>query len=368
MISSLGLGGAERNVSRMANFWAARGHVVTIVTLSADEDFYRLDQRVARHKLGVLVGSIGLLDALWRNAQRIARLRATIRQLAPEVVISFLDQTNVLALLAARRLNVPVIVSERTDPAVRPLKRVWRALRRVTYPHAACVVVQTSRAAAYFRDNEKVRTVVIPNAVERASFVLYSERILPRPNVMGIGRLAPEKGFDLLLRAFALVAAVHPQWSLFLVGDGAMRGELQRLANDLQVASRVTFLGSQQEVIALLAQADLFVLSSRFEGFPNALCEAMAIGRAVVAFDCPSGPGEIIRHGENGLLVPPEDVAKLAETLECLMRDPLLRNRLGERARDVVVRLGVEEIMARWEGLFRELTKESTRHAERPPH
>lgn len=352
VISSLGPGGAERNASRMANFWAARGHAVSIVTLAVGDDFYTLDRRVVRYKLDALTGSTGLLDALRRNVSRIGQLRETFRQLAPDVLISFLDQTNILVLLAARGLNVPVIVSERSDPAVRPLGRVWQMLRRATYARAECVVVQTARAAAYFRSSKKLRTVVIPNSVEPPSFNSFVGLAVPRPNVMGVGRFGPEKGFDLLIRAFAHVASDYPQWSLVLIGEGPMRGELERLALEQGIASRVRFLGNQREVITLLAQTDLYVLSSRFEGFPNALCEAMAIGRAVVSFDCPSGPGEIIQHGDDGLLVPPEDVAALAETIKRLMGDASLRSRLGRRARDIVLRFGIDDVMARWEELF----------------
>lgn len=337
----------------MANFWATRGHAVTIVTLAADGDFYTLNQQVARHRLGVLALSTGPFDALRLNAYRVRRLRATIRQLAPNVVISFLDQTNVLVLLATYGLNVPVIVSERIDPAVRPLKRVWRLLRRMTYPRATRVVVQTVRAANYFLRDQKVHTIVIPNPVEPAYLCPSYDSLVPHPNVMGMGRLVPQKGFDLLIRAFARVSERHPEWLLLLVGDGPMRGELQRLAYDHGIASRVRFMGNQPGAGTFLGQADLLVLPSRFEGFPNVLCEAMAAGRAVVAFDCPSGPGEIIRHGDDGLLVPPEDVAGLAGTMERLMGDSALRDRLGERARDVVLRFGIDEIMARWEELFR---------------
>lgn len=347
MVASLSSGGAERVIAMMANYWAAQGQTVTLVTLTADEqDFYTVDPRVNRVRLGLLGDSPTMLHGLMNNIHRIFVLRRSLRASAPDVVISFLDQMNILTLIAAWGTKVPLVVSERIDPSVRPLSALWRLLRILTYPLASRVVVQTERAGKYFGRLVRRRLAVIPNPV--MSHPGTKTLRVPRPCVMGIGRLEHQKGFDMLLRAFSYVSHLHPEWSLVLIGDGSLRGELQDLSRTLKLGEKVHFPGRVDVNEPLLKQADIFVMSSRFEGFPNALCEAMAAGCATISFDCPSGPREIIVNGDDGILVPSEDVEALSVAMNRLMENEEERRRLAERATRVVLRFGVEEVMRMW--------------------
>lgn len=360
VIATLGPGGAERVLSTMANYWTERGHIVTLVTLETTErDFYHVDPRAHRVGLGLIWPSATLFEALRNNFCRVRELRRAIRACKPDVIVSFLDQTNVLTLLAAAGLRIPVVVSERIDPHHQPLSAVWRWMRARTYPRAGRIVVQTERAGRYFRSAAARRLAVLPNPVLLRPG--HAAEVLPRPVVVGIGRLEYQKGFDLLLRAFARIASSWPEWTLVLVGEGSLKTELERLASTLGLRDKVRFMGTVEVTELLLMQIDVFVLPSRFEGFPNALCEAMAAGRAVIASDCPSGPGEIIQNGENGLLVPIENVSALANVLERLVGDPALRLRLGRQARNVAVRFDIESVMARWDRMLSELTAEGTK-------
>ena len=146
-----------------------------------------------------------------------------------------------------------------------------------------------------------------------------------------MGRLAPQKGFDLLIDAFSRVAGRHPQWSLQILGEGPDRPALERLIDVKGLAGRVVLAGWEPDPSAVLQQGDLFVLSSRFEGFPNALLEAMACGLPSVSFNCQSGPAEIIRDQIDGILVPPEDVPGLADAIDRALTDEALRRRLAAR-------------------------------------
>lgn len=352
---SLWAGGAERVMSILANAWAGQGRDVTVLTLAASAtDFYALAPSVRRVGLDVMADSAGLASALLNNARRGAAVRRAIRAARPEVVISFGEQNNVLALFATRGLRCPVIVSERVDPSQHPAGALWERLRRVSYPWADAVAVQTEAVAQWVaREIGPLRTAVIPNPVRPLAVPPGIERNPAAPTLIAMGRLVHQKGFDLLIEAFARLADKHPAWRLTIVGEGALRGELE--AQAARLAERVHFTGRVTEPEAHLGRADVFVLSSRYEGFPNVLLEAMSLGLPVVSFDCPSGPSAIIRHREDGVLVPAGDVSALAAALDGVMADTALRHRLGDNARAVVERFGTDSILARWDALMTEV-------------
>lgn len=373
IISSLDGGGAERVLSTMANHWAERGRDVCVITIeSAARDFYALDPRVRRTALGAAGSSSSIREAVANNVRRINRLRAAIRDAAPDAVISFLTTTNVLALIAARLERVPVIVSERIDPTQEPAPRVWAGLRRVTYPRANAVVVQTPDVRAWaeaFVPPERVHA--IPNPVRVPPEAFTDEKTAETPGasrrVVAMGRLHRQKGFDTLIRAFAECRATQPAWSLTILGEGDERPRLEALAADLGLAAAVEMPGQVRNPFAVLRRADLFVLSSRYEGFPNALLEAMAVGTAVIATDCRSGPRQIVRHGVDGLLIPPDDVDAMAGAMATLMRDDHQRRALGARAVEVRERFSVDRVMAEWDRLVMQATERVPRAASAQP-
>lgn len=356
VISSLRQGGAERVMCMLANAWAGQGREVTLLNLEGDgESAYPLHASVRRRNLGLLSEpSRNLLHSLVRNAGRIRILRRVICESDPDVVISFMDLPNVLTLAAVRGMSRPVIVSERIHPAFYDSGTMWRRLRDLLYPSADALVCQTNAILGWFKDRMQINGRVIPNPVTLPPQWEKS----PDPHrrwVTAMGRLDRQKGFDLLLEAFARIASKNPQWSLRIIGDGGLRETLQQQCRALALQERVDFAGLVKSPFPLLGSSDVFVLSSRFEGFPNALCEAMACGLPVISFDCPSGPADIIRHEIDGLLVPPENVAALADCMDRLMNDPVERNRLASRAPEVATRFSLEKIMALWEELFEEV-------------
>jgi glycosyltransferase involved in cell wall biosynthesis len=170
--------------------------------------------------------------------------------------------------------------------------------------------------------------------------------------VVAMGRLGPEKGFDLLLKAFAQCAETHPDWSLIILGEGTERERLEASAGRLGIKDRVSMPGRVKDPFRILRSGDLFVLSSRYEGFPMALVEAMACRLAVISTDFPSGPRDIVRDGTDAVLVPPDNVAALAAAMDRLMANPTERQRLGTNAGHIVERFSIETIMTQWDALF----------------
>jgi len=366
VIPSLSSGGAERVASTIANHWAGAGRDVTLVTLDASTgDFYALDPRVRRVSLELAAP----MGQRWRTAWYLARvvrgLRGEIAASRPDVVISFMDITNVLTLLALRGSRVPVVITEHTDPREFPLAGFWRAGRRLLYRHADALVVLTESVREWAEGLLRGAVHVIPNPIPAPDLTSPPSWRLPAggPVVAAMGRLSHEKGFDRLVRAMAQCAPRHPHWSLLILGEGAERARLERLASELGIGDRVLLPGRVHEPTTVLRGASLFVVASRFEGFNCALAEAMSCGLPVVSMDCPSGPGEIIRHGTDGILVPPGDVDALAAAMDRLMGDEAERRRLGLRGPEVLDRFGVEPVMARWDALLQRIA--SPGHARR---
>ena len=358
VITTLGRGGAERLASILASAWAAQGKRITVLTFDRGEaSAYDLHSAVQARHLGILQISNSAFQGLRRNVRRLRILRRALRESNPDLIISFLDTTNVLTVLGTRWLGLPVIVVEQTDPAFYEIGRIWSFLRRCVYRFADVLVCPNIRSAAKFQRMTRVRTVTIPNPIDvPVKFAVTSNgKKTGQYELIGMGRLVPEKGFDLLLQAFSLIAGKHPGWRLTILGGGPLLGELQEQALSLSLAQRVNFAGPVADPFPRLHAADLFVFSSRFEGFGMALAEAMACGLPVVTFDCPEGPAHIVRDGIDGLLVPPEDVPALAAALDRLMGDSAERRRLASLAPEVRLRFGSERILALWQSLFDEM-------------
>lgn len=350
VIHSLNGGGAERVMAGLVTRLQRRGHQCTLITLDdATRDRHAVDPAVTRRPLDVMRNSRSRWSAVTNNLRRTAKLRRAIVQSKPDVVMSFCDVTNVLTLLATRGLRVPVVVSERSDPAKQKLPWPWSTLRPSLYRHAVQVIVLTQTAAAEVKPWCSATPVVIPSAVDPPEVPDAGHVKFPQTRVvLGVGRLEREKGFDRLIDAFATLAPQFPDWTLRIVGDGSCRRELEQQAIATTFHERIEFVGWLQPIWPAYATADLFALTSRYEGFPSALLEAMASGLAVVSVDCESGPRAIIRDGVNGLLVRDEQASMVAG-LRKAMSDDGLRARLGETAKEVRDQFGWDAMVDAYE-------------------
>lgn len=358
VISSLRMGGAEGVMARIATGLAERGHAVRLLTLDgcSGPSALPLHPAIRRHALGLAGPSSGALSALAANIHRVRTLRQAILDEPPQAVLSFMTETNVLTLLAVGG-RVPVAVGERVHPGRHPVGKLWSALRRLTYPRAAAIAVQTTDVADFFPPSLRSRCVTIPNPVTLppgGELEPDVARSLDAPGhvLLGMGRLTPQKGFDLLLPAFERIAGDFPDWRLVVLGQGPERERLEAQTQALGLNGRVHFPGRTAAPATALRQASLFVLPSRYEGFPNALAEALACAVPAVAFDCESGPAEILRPEVDGLLVRPEDMNALALALARLMADAELRVSMGGRTGEVLARFGMEAVTRQWETLL----------------
>ncbi len=364
VLGSLRCGGAERAGSLLATGLAERGHRVAVATLAGRaDDFYGLPDEVERFALDVNHAAPNPIRALGGLRTRIAAVKDVLVSTGAEAALSFLTEVNVVATFAARSAGCPVAISERVDPRLHRERVPWRLLRAWAYPRADVLVANSASVAAHYerrRGSQRVRWIPNfvspprPEAIGSPPFELPDGRL-----IVALGRLVPQKGHDLLLEAWARVRD-RTGWHCLIVGEGDAE-PLRARARALGVADSVHFPGRAPEPWSLFARSDLFAFPSRYEGFPNALLEAMSAGLPSVAFETPapggpsSGASELVRDGHDGWLVPLGDIDGFAAALERAMASEVERRRVGANAREVTERFGSTKVIGLWEELVESL-------------
>jgi glycosyltransferase involved in cell wall biosynthesis len=363
-IYSLGRGGAERVTANLANHWAAKGWNVTVVTLAAAAgDVYTLDPAIERISLNVYGPSRNFAHAILQNFRRAIALRRVLLDVKPDIAIAQMDQACVMMALAAKGLKgIACIGVMHIHPPRMPTKAIWTRINSLAYGHLPAISVLTKETGAWIAGNTNARRIeVIPNPIPWP-LPGSTPKVKPgnvcgpdRKILLAVGRLTPQKGFDLLIEAFGKLSERRPDWDLVIIGEGEERQRLELAVSGKGLLGRVLLPGWAGNVADWYARAQLYVMSSRFEGFPNTLGEAMAYGLPVVSFDCETGPSDIIRDGTDGLLALKEDARALVAALDRLMGDPELRMRFGLAAQDIRDRFSMQRVAQIWENLFDDL-------------
>ena len=360
-IPSLRMGGAERVGSLLCNYWVKKGCDVTVITFdTANHDFFELSPHIKRETIGIYNShKVNFLRVIVENIFRLIRLRQTILKHKPDYVISFMDVPNILALMACLGTRIPVVISERTYPPHFPRRTLHEFLRKFLYKKAYKLVCQTQEVAKWaagFIPKEKI--TLIPNPLNLAFKGDAPQKILQDPppcqkKILAVGRLSTQKGFDRLIAAYSITLQKHPDWSLTIVGEGEERQNLEQQIKELDLEKKVNLRGASKELQKHFKSSDIFVLSSRVEGFPNALLEAMSHNLPVISFDCKCGPSDIIRHKENGLLVKDGDITELANALCYLIEHPKERKQFAASSMGGLKKYSLPFIGEKWLDLFR---------------
>jgi GalNAc-alpha-(1->4)-GalNAc-alpha-(1->3)-diNAcBac-PP-undecaprenol alpha-1,4-N-acetyl-D-galactosaminyltransferase len=335
---SLKIGGIERALTVLANYFVDNGHEVCFISCLAGEHFYKLDAKVNIVEPSFRRSSSSL-NKVFHYLKTVLFIRKKVRAFKPDVVLSFGDNFNPLVLMALTGLRYPVFISDRTSPDFK-FSRAIAVGKKLLYPKARGFIAQTPRSAEFKRKQfgDRLKIQIIPNAIKQVTI----NGGLKKKQIICVSRLSREKGIERLLRAFALIED-RKDWTLTIVGSGPQQNELVQLCNQLSITQSVEFVGRVSNVDHVLSAASIFVLPSHIEGFPNALCEAMSAGLPSICFDSIPTEG-IITHMRDGIIVRDGDLKGLASAISLLMEDSNLRMELGTEARKIREKYSVEAI------------------------
>lgn len=348
-IDSMKKGGANRVMANLTQYFAERGYLVTLVNdvpPSNDGTDYDVDSRVNRIFLTTVNGS-----RMKKNAGRILNLRRTIGELGVEIAVSFMGPPNYRMLLSTIGLKTKKVVSVRNDPYREYGNGLKKIAANIIFLMTDGCVFQTKDAAKYFWKRTRRKAEIIYNPV---NIKFYSQERLPENHhIVMVGRLQEQKNPMMLLDAFLLIEKDFPQYELDFYGEGELKPLLIERVQELGKNDRIHFHGQISDVERILASASLFVMTSDYEGMPNALMEAMAVGVPVISTDCPcGGPRALIEDDSQGLLIPCGDMDALAAAMRKILSDEEYRKMIGKGACNRAEKFRPEVVFDKWEKYF----------------
>lgn len=337
-------GGAERVIAQLLTEWYDNGIECSLILLNKGNIFYKIPSNIHVYEIGVLSKN-KLLD----KPKKYQKVRKIIKNISPDVVLSMPEEIGIYVIGALLGTKIPVVVSERNNPWVMPNKKTTRILRKLLYPHADGIVFQTNQAASFFSKKIQNKGIVLPNPLD-------SSRI-PEPFtgerdkvIVGAGRFEPQKNFSLLIASFKEFYQQHQDYKLVIYGDGRMRKQLEEEIENTELPmGTITLPGRVTDLPKKINSAAVFVLTSDYEGLPNVLIEAMAMGVPCVSTDCPpGGPAQLIKHKENGFLYPVGNKDELVNYLNLLTDGHDISNRFSIESRKLKESLDANIICKEW--------------------
>lgn len=359
-IGSLAQGGAERVIVNLASYFHRIGYEVVMVNYFIGKNEYRLPEGITRYLVD-LTPEETTKNRVTNFHRRYRKLRNVWKSEKPDVIVSFIGKTNLMTLATSRGLHIPVAVSVRSVPAREYASRGLALGMKLLFPVADGVIVQTSQAKAYFSPAIQRKAVILPNPLNLSFLLpLYEEE--RQKEIVSVGRIDANKNQRMLIEAFEELLQEHNRgdWHLKLYGDGPDRECLQQYCKERHLEGAVTFMGSRKDIPDCIRKSAIFVLPSKQEGMPNALLEAMALGLAVIATDCPcGGPADVIRNNENGILIPVDDKEALKSKLLLLMDNAALREKMGKSAYQIRDALHPDKVNEMWRSYIEGLIEQS---------
>ena len=351
LLASLGSGGAERVVSLLVNKMVERGHQVEIICLKFNDIYYQTDSRV-KVTLAMQQTKNRLTELFW--------LRKYVKKQKPDVVIPFTEGVYCFTILSLLGTGIPIIASERLDPAAMSPAR--KLLKSLLLPYADWLVVQTQSIKDYFPKSIQKKTSIIYNPVvadvfreiDNGQLKIENEGKLNR--IISVGRLYPQKNQEMMIRAFAKVADEFPDWQLVIYGEGPLRESLESIVESLEMQGRVLLPGRTEHVIEELRKSKIFCMSSDYEGMSNSMIEAICVGLPIISTKV-SGTEELIKDGKNGFIVNKGDEDSFASKIKYLCENGKQRLLIGNRNHCLAKTFQIDTIVNEWEHLITSIIK-----------
>ena len=360
-ITALDYSGAPKMLAWVANQMYRQGHSVKILAMYSDKQLQSLDEGVEFSYIGLTQSKSRFVRNTFGMVNAVHHVHKAIKKEAPDVIVNFLDSVGYMYILKNRfSKRYKMIVSERSDPYAH---RGWSAkIRHWLLNMADTIVFQTEGAKNFFDKNEKIikKSVIIPNPIiprnteNRISPVSYSDR---DNRIVSVGRLEIlQKRQDLMIDAFEIIHRKHPELELHIYGEGNDKEKIQDIIDSRGLQSCVFLRGRTNDVENEIRKARAFVLTSDFEGIPNALIEAMLAGVPSVSTDCsPGGAALLINDGENGFIVQRENCIALAEAMTTLIENEEISNKFSSSSPLIAERFSEIEISKQWKDCFEQL-------------
>ncbi len=350
-IHTISHGGAERVIVNLSKQFFANGHDVVLVNSCKTDWEYEWDERIPR----VILTEQPIGNFLKRNIFYIKALRRLIKTEKPDLLISFMAEPNFRAVVSAMGTKTKTMVSVRNDPDKEYPNAVFRFLAKTLYRKADGIVFQTADAQQWFPKTVQQKSRIIFNQVNEKFYAVDPPS--EKAHIMTVGRLTAQKNHPMLIEAFAKIHHLIPD-NLIIYGEGEKRRELEQLVEKHGLQDRVLLPGTITDVPETVRSARLFVMSSDYEGMPNALIEAMTLGVACISTDCPcGGPKILFDHGRNGVLVPVDDAQALADAMLAVLTDEARCRTLSDNARSAAQQFKPETIFGEWQEFAAYLTK-----------
>lgn len=343
IISSLSSGGAERVLSTLANYWSEKNWDINVFVMSKEKKFYKLNDNINLYHSQEYSN-----NSLVNYAKQLRDIRKTIKDVQPDLIISFLDLMNISTLIASTGLKTPLIISERNNFDTLKGKH-WRLLRRLSYPFSNGMVVQSNYDFEKYHYVKSKQIIANPLDKELILNVLPTDK---EKMIIAVGSLSHQKGFDMLIHA--LKSVDMQDWKCLIIGEGKEREKLTQLIQSNHLEDKIELIGQKKNIFEYFKKASIFVLSSRYEGFPNVLNEAMAHGCTSVAFNCKTGPSDMIIDGQNGLIVKSEDIEELSAKITKAIKNKALREHIFPEAIKNKEKNDLEKVAKTWENYIME--------------